>query len=114
MAYKREDIEKIVKRITYSVGHNNYRLELNENRQKNFDFVNKYGLSKNEIESILCGLNVEDYSETVQNVKPGFESERLHIFGTTKKLIPEGDELENNVVIYIKINIIERTIDDLR
>jgi len=112
MEYNRASIEQIVKRIVYAVNRGNYKIEQNENRQKNVEFIAQYGISKKQIESILTTLKVEDYSEYVQNVKPGFEDEKLHIFGPVVKLISEGEEIEKDVTIYLKTNIIERAIDD--
>jgi len=110
--YSKEDIERIVQRIAFAVNRNDYTVETNENRQKNNDFRDKYGIKSEWLKNALLDLRVDDFSATVQNVKPGYEDEKLYIFGPKYQLYQAGEESAEEVVAYVKVNIIERSIDD--
>ena len=112
MEYSKEDIERIVQRIAFAVNRNDYTVETNENRQKNNDFRDKYGIKSEWLKNALLDLRVDDFSATVQNVKPGYEDEKLYIFGPKYQLYQAGEESAEEVVAYVKVNIIERSIDD--
>ena len=112
MEYSKEDIERIVQRIAFAVNRNDYTVETNENRQKNNDFRDKYGIKSEWLKNALLDLRVDDFSATVQNVKPGYEDEKLHIFGPKYQLYQAGEESAEEVVAYVKVNIIGRSIDD--
>jgi hypothetical protein len=112
MAYIWAKIERILVRIADAVEKNKYRLAINENREKNQAFLDLYGINGYMIKKILTELDVKDFSETVQNHKPGYEDEELYIFGPKVMLRVIGEESEREVVVYIKVNIIELKIDD--
>jgi len=90
MKYVWEDIERIVRRIVYAIDHDKYDIAENENRQKNTDFLAEYGLVGERIKGILFELQVDDFSETVNNINIGFEDEKLYIFGLKRRLLPSG------------------------
>lgn len=114
MSYDKAAIERIVKRIVYAVDHNQYHIARNENRTKNVDFLAEYEINETRLKDILSGLNADDFSESVQNVNPAFEleQEKLYIFGLKRRLLPVAEDEYKNVEIYVKVNIIERKIDD--
>ena len=57
-------------------------------------------------------LTVNDFISTVQNVKAGFENEQLHIFGPKLNQIRPTENFAKDIVVYIKVNIIEKNIND--
>ena len=80
MKYSKENIERIVQRIIFAVNRNDYTGETNENRQKNNDFCERYGIKSGQLKTMLPDLRAEDFSSAVQNVKPDYEDEKLYIF----------------------------------
>ena len=111
MGHSRDSINRVVKRIIYAVSHDCYTIELNENRQKNIDFLANYGIKSDQLRSMLQELKVEDYCSAVNNLKTGFEDEILYIFGPRYNLFPAGEETPEEIIVYLKINIIENSID---
>jgi len=112
MIYDRASAGKIVDRIKYAVNRDKFELLRGETRQKNDDFITLYNLPSNKIKSILIGLEVDDYSETSPSTKEGYENELLHIFGPTSLMQAVGEDVEKDVIMYVKISIIERRVDD--
>ena len=112
MVYDESGVEYVIKRIAYAVSNGRYRIAINENRKKNAVFLEMYRELMPETENILMSLTTKDYVQTVQNRKIGFEDERLHIFGPKVPLTKFSEDLEEDIVIYIKVNIIEKAIND--
>jgi len=113
MEYSKDGIERIVRRIVDAVNHDRFTIEENENRQKNIGFRERYGIKSEQSKQMLQELIVEDFCSTTRNFKPGFEEETLYIFGPQFQLYPAGEKDARDVVVYVKINIIERSIDDI-
>lgn len=106
-----ENLKEILNKIKSSILKDNYQIENNRNRKDNYSFKRKYELGDKELKRILLSITEEDYYETVNNYKKGYEHERLHIFAPTINV--ENDEGEIKIVqLYTKFNIIEKEIND--
>jgi len=112
MKNERIAIEKILQRTHYAVECGHYSVALNENRKKNLNFIAEYGIRSSRIVDILLELRLEDFAYQTRNTKIGYEEEILYIFAPNVKLYPAGDDAARDVVVYIKINIIEKSVDD--
>lgn len=58
--YTREEMVLVLEKIKNCIGNNKYTIALNENRQKNMDFVNEYNIRSSKQKSILLQLITED------------------------------------------------------
>lgn len=101
-----ENPKEILNKIKSSILKDNYQIENNKNRKDNYNFKRKYELGDKELKTILLGITEEDYYETVNNYKKGYEHERLHIFAPTIN-IEDSEEEINKVQLYIKFNIVK-------
>lgn len=104
MPLTKKDIEKYLAEVKTAIAHNRYRLERNPNRQDNNNLFLNYVLDEARVKSILLDLEVHDFSDIVANRNPGYEQERLYIFGKTVELLPRYGTDEETVPLYIKIN----------
>ena len=112
MRYDKTKIEWIVRRIIDAVNHNRYTIS-KINRQKNEEFRAKHGINTEQrLKDILLQLTVDNFSCIAKNVNPGYEEEQLYIFGPQVQVYRAGEDTATDVIMYIKVSIIERNIDD--
>lgn len=104
--YSYNQIEAVLSVIKDCVKKNRFNVELNENREKNVKFIEKYNLSSKRQKEILLGIKVEDFCHSLKNTKKGYEHEILYVFIPEIKLFgADGNEVVEKV--YIKFNILE-------
>lgn len=103
----KQDIEYYLSDVKKLIGKNRYRIARNPNRLDNEDLFLTYVLDEAAAKNILLSLSVEDFSEVVQNRKPGYGHEWLCIFGKTIRLLSRFGQDEREVSLYIKFNKIE-------
>ena len=108
--YTREQIDLIIKKIKDCVNNNKYTISMNENRQKNIDFINEYNIRSNKQKSILLQIKTDEFCHSLQNTKPGFEYEILYVFVPQVQLF-NADCEEKTVDVYTKFNIIDLASD---
>lgn len=104
--YTRKQIDAILDKIKICVNNNKYTIAMNENRQKNVDFINEYNIRSDKQKSILLLLQADDFCHTLQNTKIGFEYEVLYVFVPQVQLF-NADGEEETVDLYTKFNVID-------
>ncbi len=100
----REDIESYLADMKALVTENRFRIERNDNRQKNLKLFVQYVISERKAKDIILSLKVTDFSEVRRNTKQGYEHELLYIFGKDVKLLEKAGNQEITVPLYIKFN----------
>lgn len=73
-------------------------------RSKNQSIYIDYVFSEERCKEILMDLEVEDFSDTVQNEHSQYPEEILYIFGKEVSLLPKQGGSEETVALYIKFN----------
>ena len=73
-------------------------------RTKNQSLYVDYVFSEKLCKEILLGLEVNDFSDAVQNDHPQHPEEILYIFGKEISLLPKQKGSEEIVPLYIKFN----------
>ena len=73
-------------------------------RTKNQSLYVDYVFSEERCKEILLNLEVNDFSDAVQNDHPQHSEEILYIFGKEVSLLPKQGGGEETVALYIKIN----------
>lgn len=104
--YTWEEVDEILGRIKECISHGRYTVARNAHRQENIDFKNKYHISYSKQQSILLGIQTNDFCHSLQNIKIGYTHEVLYVFVPQVELINNVGEVET-VDIYVKFNIIE-------
>ena len=105
-----ENPKEILNKIKSSILKNNYQIEINKNRKDNYNFKRKYELKDKDLKKILLDITEDDYYETVNNYKKGYEYEKLHIFAPIIDIEKDEGEIKK-VQLYTKFNIIEKEIE---
>ena len=100
----REHIARYLIEVKTAISANRYQIEINENRTANMELFLDYIIDESDVRQILLGLEVTDFSKTVQNRKPGMEHEQLYIFGKDVVLLEKFGEDKKKVSLYIKFN----------
>lgn len=88
-----------------------YTIEKNENRQENLEFFREYNLTSQKQKDILLNIKIEDFCHSLKNTKIGYEYETLYVFCPQVTLF-NFDDVEKQVDIYIKFNIIKTEWDN--
>lgn len=94
-----EDVLNILNLIKDCIRFDRFRIEQNENRQDNDNFMLSYGLTKEKSKKILLGINVKDfcYADYNKNNK----NEIVYIFASVCRL--KGIvNVEVKVIVYTK------------
>ena len=105
-SYTKDQITELVKRIKIAVRHRQYKVELNENRTENIDFINDFLLTDSDIQNLILSITADDFCHSLKNTKKGYEHETLYVFVPESKLTNlEGEE--NMIKIYTKFNLIK-------
>ena len=109
MNIDRKEVELYLSDVKEAINNDRYRLDRNANRQDNIDLFLNYLIDEAKAKEILLSLMVTDFSSVVQNEHPGYEQERLFIFGKEVSLLERIGMEEKIVPIYIKFNKLENS-----
>lgn len=109
MNIDRNDIELYLSDVKEAINNDRYRLDRNTNRKDNIDLFLNYVIDEARAKEILLSLTVMDFSSVVQNEHPGYEHEKLYIFGKEVSLLERIGLEEKVVPIYIKFNKLENS-----
>lgn len=71
---------------------------------KTLDYMAETGISQQDIEKVICELQISNYSYTDDDKNINFKDEQVWIFGITKNMVDKDEDL------YIKLKI--RTIKE--
>lgn len=107
MEYDYDQIQRYLIQMKESVRQGRYRIAMNRNRQENFDLYREYVIDEEMSRQILLSLCEEDFGGILQNEHPGFEYERLYVFGKTVLLLQRFGTEEERVPLYVKCNMLE-------
>ena len=107
MKVTREEIIEYLTEVKEAVEVNRYQIAMNHNRQDNIDLFMNYVLDEAGEKEVLLDLEVEDFSEKVQNDKEGYKDEQLYIFGKDVRLLERFGNKKQLVSLYIKFNKLE-------
>ncbi len=88
-----------------------YVISQNENRKDNIDFIENYKINTKKEQVILLGLQFDDFCYAVKNDKKEYAHEVLYIFCKQHQLDYWGTL--GNVEIYIKINMVRTSSEDV-
>ena len=95
MDVTRDEIREYLKEVKKSVSDGRYQISP---RAKNQSLYIDYVFSEKRCKEILLDLEVEDFSEKVQNDHPKHSEEILYIFGKEVMLLPKQGGSEETVV----------------
>lgn len=107
MKITQDEIQEYLSEVKAAVKANRYTIAMNQNRQDNRDLFIDYVLDEAGARDILLSLEVEDFSEIIQNEKQGYEHEMLYIFGKDVRLLERFGSAKRLVSLYIKFNKLE-------
>ena len=93
--------------VRAAVKSRRYRLDRNSKRIDNNALFDNFVISESDVEKIICSLTSDDFSDILPNEHPGFEYERLYVFGKRVKLLERFGSGEEVVDLYIKFNKLE-------
>lgn len=106
MGITQSEVEEYLNSVKEAVKNDNYRIEMNKNRNDNRNLFIDYVLNEVMIKEILLSLTVRDFSERRKNNHKGFEDETLYIFGKETKALERFGVDYKAVKLYIKLNLI--------
>lgn len=101
MQVTREEVRDYLREVKKSVNAGRYQISP---RTKNQSLYIDYVFSEERCKEILLDLEVEDFSDAVQNDHPQHSEEILYIFGKEVLLLPKQGGDEETVALYIKFN----------
>lgn len=104
-----DDIINYLSSVKSLIKENKNNLIVSLNREKNTNFINKYGLKKNRIIEIIDSLDKDDFEDKVMNRHTDYSDEVLYIFSKTFNLTDSNGKL-NTVEIYIKFNLTDKKV----
>lgn len=107
MEYDYGQIQRYLVQMKESVRRGRYRIARNSNRQRNLDLYREYVIDEEMSRQILLSICAEDFCGVLQNEHPGFEYERLYVFGKRVLLLQRFGTEEESVPLYIKCNMLE-------
>jgi len=107
MEVTKESIQEYLNEVKDAVRKGRYRIARNENRRDNQLLFETYVLDENKAKEIILSLQIEDFSEILQNEHPGFEYESLYVFGKDVELLKRFESGIKTVTLYIKFNKLE-------
>jgi len=99
-----EDVSCYLKDIKAAIKEKRYEVSV---RAKNEQLFTDYVFTEKKREDILLSLDVDDFSEAVNNQHPKFADEVLYIFGKNVALLPRFGGKEVLVPLYIKFNLLK-------
>ena len=101
MKVTREEISNYLSEVKKYVNAGQYQIS---NRTKNQSLYIEYVFSEERCKEIILDLEVDDFSDAVQNDHPQHPEEILYIFGKEVSLLLKQGGGEENVALYIKFN----------
>ncbi|MCR4696366.1 MAG: hypothetical protein K5654_03540 [Lachnospiraceae bacterium] len=101
MEVTRDEVSDYLREVKESVKDGRYQIA---NRTKNQSLYIDYVFSEERCKEILLDLEVDDFSDAVQNDHPQHPEEILYIFGKEVELLPKQGGDEETVALYIKFN----------
>ncbi len=104
MSIKIKDIDQYLSEVKEAVKKGNYRLDRNAKRQENIDLFLNYVIDEAKARKIILSLTAKDFSEILQNAHPGFQHEKLYVFGKNVRLLERIGSKMKTVALYIKFN----------
>ncbi len=104
MHIDKEKIRQYLNEVKIAVKRGRYRIEKNIKRQDNLQLFLDYVIDENKVKEILLDLTVNDFSEVLKNQHPGYEHERLYVFGKEIPLLERFGSKRKTVALYIKLN----------
>lgn len=107
MDITRADIEKYLEEVKATIRADQYRVEMNDNRQDNQDLFFDYVIDEKKRKEILLSLETTDFSDIKHNTHKGYEHELLYVFGKDVKLLRRFSSGEEQISLYIKFNKLE-------
>ena len=99
----RAEVQKYLDEVKASIELGNYMIS---SRTKNQSLYVDYVFSETRCKDILLDLEVDDFSDAVQNDHPQHPEEILYIFGKDVLLLPKQGGGEEAVALYIKCNML--------
>ena len=103
--HTREEIDSVLSDFKNMVLENRYVVSMNDNRQENISFTDKYNLRGNRLKSVLLSIETEDFCYSVNNIKPGYEHEILYIF-VPQVVVHDSDDIAHIIDTYIKFTFL--------
>lgn len=101
MEVTRDEVKEYLSEVKKSVNDGHYQIS---HRHKNLSLYIEYVFSEERCKEILLDLEVDDFSDAVQNDHQQYSDEILYIFGKEVLLIPKLGGSEESVALYIKFN----------
>lgn len=101
MTVTRDEVRIYLSEVKESVSAGRYQISP---RTKNQSLYIDYVFSEERCKEILMALEVDDFSDAVQNDHPQHPEEILYIFGKEVSLLPRQGGGEETVALYIKFN----------
>lgn len=101
MEVSRNEVERYLLDVKAAIHCGRYQVS---QRRKNQELYIDYLFSDTLCKEILLSLEVNDFSNAVQNDHPQHPEEVLYIFGKEVSLLPKFGNEEENVSLYIKFN----------
>ena len=98
MDVTRDEVKDYLSEVKKSVNDGRYQISP---RTKNQSLYIDYDFSEKRCKEILLDLEVDDFSDAVQNDHPKHPEEALYIFGKEVSLLPKHGGDEETVELYI-------------
>lgn len=108
MNISKEEINEYLANLKKAIRAGQCRIELNDRRQDNRQLFLDYVIDEESAKQILLTLEVDDFSERLQNEHIGFEHEQLYVFGKDVSLLERFGNAIKTVSLYIKFNFVEQ------
>lgn len=109
--YTRKEIKDVLDKFKDCVKSGRYIISLNNERQENIAFIQRYNIRDEKKREILLQIQCDDFAHSLRNTKEGYEHEVLYVFVPQVELF-NADGYVETVNVYVKINIIERSKGD--
>lgn len=97
-----DEVKEYLESLKELVNKNRFKIA-DKNREKNIEFINLYRLKHRKQKEMLLNLEVSDFCYVADNYK---NDEKLYVFCKEYELDNWGTY--ESVLVYIKINIIEK------
>ena len=101
MEVSRDEIKDYLNEVKKYVNDGKYQIS---QRTKNLSLYIDYVFSEERCKEVILDLDVDDFSDAVQNDHPQYPEEILYIFGKEVSLLPKQGGSAETVALYIKFN----------
>ena len=95
-----------LREVKLLVREGRFRVEKNPRRRENLMLLRRYFVDRETAGSILLSLREKDFVKRVQNEHAGYENEILYVFGPIANLYRHGEDRMEEVMLYLKLNLI--------